>query len=272
MVVADRKYETGERHDDSPRQHSTLGMLSALEFRLLRLIAPRLPSTMDGGAYTGKSKLQVLLPGIETEIKDKIVLDFGCGGGAEAKEMALLGAKRVIGLDISEKWLQVGRQQAESAGVADRCDFVTSVSSPVEVIVSLDSFEHFAEPATVLQTMYSLLKPGGCVLISFGPTWYHPLGGHLFSVFPWAHIVLKETALIRWRNQFKTDGATKFGEVEGGLNQMTISRFESLLKVSPFTVEHIELVPIRRLKSLHNRVSREFLTAVVRCRLRRPLV
>jgi len=272
MVVADRKYETGERHDDSRRQHSTLGMLSTLEFRLLRLIAPRLPSTMDGGAYTGKSKLRVLLPGIETEIKDKIVLDFGCGGGAEAKEMALLGAKRVIGLDISEKWLQVGRQQAESAGVADRCDFVTSVSSPVEVIVSLDSFEHFAEPATVLQTMYSLLKPGGCVLISFGPTWYHPLGGHLFSVFPWAHIVLKETALIRWRNQFKTDGATKFGEVEGGLNQMTISRFEGLLKVSPFTVEHIELVPIRRLNSLHNRVSREFLTAVVRCRLRRPLV
>ena len=59
---------------------------------------------------------------------------------------------------------------------------------PMLVIVSLDSFEHFAEPGDVLQTMYSLLEPGGCVFVSFGPNWYRPLGGHLFSVFPWADI------------------------------------------------------------------------------------
>lgn len=246
-------------------------MLTSFEYRLLRLIAPVLPSTMDGGAYTGKSKLRVLLPGIEAEIKDKVVLDFGCGPGAEAREMALLGAKRVIGLDISEKWLHLAREQAENAGIADRCEFVTWLASPVEVIVSVDSFEHFAEPDAVLQNMYSLLEPGGCVFISFGPTWYHPLGGHLFSVFPWAHIVLKEKALIQWRARFKDDGARKFSEVEGGLNQMTIRRFEGLLKRSPFAVEQFELVPIRRLRPLHNQITREFLTAVVRCTLRKPL-
>jgi SAM-dependent methyltransferase len=226
---------------------------------------------MSGGAYEGKSKLRVLLPGIEAEIKDKVVLDFGCGSGAEAKEMALLGAKRVIGLDISEKWLQLAREQAETAGVSDRCEFVSRLTSPVEVIVSVDSFEHFAEPEAVLRTMYSLLAPGGRLLISFGPTWYHPLGGHLFSVFPWAHIVLREKALTQWRAQFKSDGAKKFSEVEGGLNQMTIRRFEDLLKQSPFAVEKFELVPIRRLKPLHNQITREFLTAIVRCTLWKPL-
>jgi SAM-dependent methyltransferase len=188
----------------------------------------------------------------------------------EVKEMALLGAKRVIGLDIGEKWLTVAQEQVVKAGVAAKCEFVTSVANPVEVIVSLDSFEHFADPGAVLQTMYSVLEPGGCVLVSFGPTWYHPLGGHLFSVFPWAHIVLKEQALIRWRAQFKTDGASTFGEVEGGLNQMTIHRFEEILRRSPFAVEQLEFVPIRRMKALHNRLTREFLTAIVRCRLRKP--
>jgi SAM-dependent methyltransferase len=245
-------------------------MLAAFQYRLLRLIAPRVPSTMSGEAYQGKSKLRILLPGIEAQIKDKVVLDFGCGPGLEVKEMALLGAKRVFGLDISEKWLQLGREQAEKAGVGAKCEFVTSVVNPVEVIVSLDSFEHFAEPGAVLQTMYSLLKPDGCVFITFGPTWYHPLGGHLFSVFPWAHILLKEEALMRWRAQFKTDGARKFGEVEGGLNQMTIRRFEDILRTSPFVVEELEFVPIRRLKPLHNRATREFLTAIVRCKLRKP--
>jgi SAM-dependent methyltransferase len=246
-------------------------MMAALEYRFLRLIAPRLPATMGGEAYAGKSKLRILLPGIEAEIKDRVVLDFGCGPGAEVKEMALLGAKRVIGLDISERWLHFAQEQAEKAGVAAKCEFVTSVANPVEVIVSIDSFEHFAEPDAVLRTMYSVVAPGGRVFVSFGPTWYHPLGGHLFSVFPWAHILLREQALIRWRAQFKTDGARKFGEVEGGLNQMTIRRFEEILKRSPFVVEQLELVPIRRLKPLHNRVTREFLTAIVRCRLRKPL-
>lgn len=246
-------------------------MLSEIQLRLLRLVAPQLPSSMSGEAYAGKSKLRVLLPGIEAEIKDKVVVDFGCGPGVEVKDMALLGARRVIGLDTSQKWLRVAQEQAEKAGVAAKCEFVTSVAGPVEVIVSLDSFEHFKEPDAILQTMYSVLEPGGCVFVSFGPTWYHPLGGHLFSVFPWAHIVLKEEALIRWRAQFKTDGARKFGEVEGGLNQMTIRRFEEILQRSSFTVEHFELVPIRRLKRLHNRVTREFLTAIVRCRLRKPL-
>lgn len=245
-------------------------MLAALQYHFLRLIAPRVPSTMGGEAYEGRSKLLILLPGIENAIKDKVVLDFGCGPGMEVKEMALLGAKRVIGLDIGEKWLTVAREQAVKAGVAAKCDFVTTLANPVEVIVSLDSFEHFADPGAVLQTMYSVLEPGGCVFVSFGPTWYHPLGGHLFSVFPWAHIVLKEQALIRWRAQFKTDGARTFGEVEGGLNQMTIHRFEEILRSSPFAVEQLELIPIRRMKALHNRLTREFLTAIVRCRLRKP--
>lgn len=246
-------------------------MLSEIQFRFLRAIAPQLPDTMSGRAYANKSKLKVLLPGIENEIRGNVVLDFGCGSGAEVREMAQMGAKHVIGLDRSEKWLQVAQQEAEKAGVAAKCQFVTSITIPVQVIVSLDCFEHFAEPDAVLQTMYSILEPGGCVLVSFGPTWYHPLGGHLFSVFPWAHLVLSEKALIRWRAQFKSDGATKFGEVEGGLNQITIRRFEKILQSSPFTVEKLELVPIRKLQPLHNRVTREFLTSIVRCRLRKPL-
>jgi ubiquinone/menaquinone biosynthesis C-methylase UbiE len=53
-------------------------------------------------------------------------------------------------------------------------------------------FEHFTEPKLALDAMYRLLRPGGTLVASFGPTWYHPLGGHLFSVFPWAHLIFSE--------------------------------------------------------------------------------
>ena len=77
--------------------------------------------------------------------------------------------------------------------------FGTSTNELADVIVSVDAFGAFSDPAEVLRVMDRLLKPSGEVFISFGPTWYHPLGGHLFSVFPWAHLLFAEEALIEWR-------------------------------------------------------------------------
>ena len=54
---------------------------------------------------------------IFTEIAGKVVIDFGCGAGADAVAMAERGAKRVIGIDIREDILQVARQKALSVGV-----------------------------------------------------------------------------------------------------------------------------------------------------------
>lgn len=226
------------------------------------------PPYLNASAYRGHSKLEALFgPVIWRHLTDKIVVDFGCGVGAETVEIASRGARRAIGLDIQDRFLEAGRRLAERAGVADRCEFATRIHERADVIVTLDSFEHFDDPAAVLEQMNGILRPGGCVLASFGPTWFHPLGGHLFSVFPWAHLVFTEKALIRWRSDFKTDGATRFREVEGGLNQMTIRRFERIVAASPFRFAEFEARPIRKLRRVANRLTREVTTAVVRCRL-----
>lgn len=241
-------------------------MLTNLQVEILRKISPGAPSVCSGTAYEGKSKLAVLM-GDEffARIDGKAVIDFGCGEGADAVEMALKGARRVIGIDIREAVLQTARQKALNAGVANSCLFTTSTNERADVVVSVDAFEHFANPGEILNVMSSLLQPAGEVLVSFGPTWYHPLGGHLFSIFPWAHLIFSEKALIAWRSTFKTDGATRFSEVAGGLNQMTIARFEELVAASPLKLSSLELVPIKKLRHFHNRVTREFTTAIVRC-------
>src|SRR6185437_8265583 len=225
----------------------------------------------DGSAYQGISKIEKLLgENIWRDTRDKVVIDFGCGDGEDAVEVAARGARRVIGVDIRERALAKARQAAAERGVDDRCTFTTRTDDKADVILSLDAFEHFDNPAEILRIMRRLLKDDGCVIAAFGPTWYHPLGGHLFSPFPWAHLLLTEKSLIRWRSDFKTDGATRFCEAEGGLNQMTIRRFERLVARSPFRLDRLEAVPIRRLARLHNRMTREFCTAVVRARLLKP--
>src|SRR6185437_7742697 len=144
------------------------------------------------------------------------------------------------------------------------CTFTSSTEQLADIVVSVDAFEHFADPLQILRIMARLLKPSGEVIISFGPTWYHPLGGHLFSVFPWAHLLFSEKALIRWRSTFKSDGATRFSEVAGGLNQITIRKFEKLIAGSDFRLIDMERVPIGKLKPIHNSFTREFTTALVR--------
>jgi SAM-dependent methyltransferase len=250
-----------------------LGIIGGtLAYRLLQRISS------DGGSkycasgvpaiYQGRSKLEVIFgTQLWDSLAGKVVIDFGCGYGGEVIDIARHGARKAVGLDMREHVLEEARRRAIDAGVADRCEFVTKTDEPADVIMSVDAFEHFADPPAILRVMRGLIKDDGRAIISFGPTWYHPVGGHSFSVFPWSHLVFTERSLLRWRADFKSDGATRFGEIEGGLNQMTIREFERLVAASDFEFESFEAVPIRRLRPLHNRLTREFFSSMVRCRL-----
>ncbi|HUB32539.1 MAG TPA: methyltransferase domain-containing protein [Bryobacteraceae bacterium] len=241
-------------------------MLIAIQVKLLQRLF-RLPKGGETAYETRTKVVRFLGETFLQSIAGKTVIDFGCGEGDGAVELARGGAKRVIGIDIREEALRAARQKAAASGVDHVCSFMQQTQEHADVIISLDAFEHFAEPAAVLQMMSTLLKAEGEVVASFGPTWYHPLGGHSFSFLPWAHLIFSEEALIGWRSGFKSDGATRFREVPGGLNQISIRKFERIVAGSPFQFASLEAVPIRKLRWFHNRFTREFTSAVVRCRL-----
>ena len=237
-------------------------------YKLLRKLVKVSPGNEITTAYDGLSKMEVFFgPEIWAELANKTVLDFGCEAGIEAIDMAQHGVRRVIGLDIREEPLAVARVAAKKAGVENSCTFTSQTDEKVDVIVSLDAFEHFADPLTMLGVMRRLLKDDGFVLTCFGPTWYHPLGGHGFSIFPWSHLVFSESVLMRWYSEASGKVAHHFNEVTGGLNQLTVRDFEKIVAKSEFEFASMESVPIRKLKLLSNRLTREFTTAVVKCRL-----
>jgi SAM-dependent methyltransferase len=225
-------------------------------------------------AYLNRSKLEYLLgERIWDDVEGKVVVDFGCGEGHEVVELAEHGAGCVIGLEIWPRWFASATERVATAGLADRClirEQWTTADPLADVIISLDSFEHYEDPAGILETMHRMLKPGGSVLVAFGPPWYHPYGGHLFSVFPWAHLVFSESAMVKWRTGLPGKEPTQ-SLLGAGINQMTVQRFKRLVDASPFRLCSFEAVPIwrRRWPSW----SREFTTSTVRCRLeasRRP--
>lgn len=247
-----------------------MGILGgAVGFRILTTIAHDLPQERCIETDATDEKIEGAFDGrLKASLAGKTVIDFGCGDGQQAIAMAqAVPDCRVIGLDIQQKHLDRARARAGQANLEDRCSFAMDTEERADLIVSFDAFEHFSDPLGILEVMSKLLKPDGEVLVSFGPTWLHPYGGHLFSVFPWAHLIFTERALIRWRSRFRQDGARCFSEVDGGLNQMRIAHFERLVEDSPLMVDWLETVPIRGLSILRNRHLREIGSSLVRCRL-----
>lgn len=204
---------------------------------------------------------------LDDQVRDKVVIDYGCGIGNETVQIAKWGARKVIGIDIQDRFLKSGRRLAIQQNVGDICEFSKSINGKADIIISKDAFEHYDNPTMELNTMYRALNDDGYVLISFGPVWYNPNGGHYFSVFPWAHLICSEKSLLSWRAKYKSDGARTFSEVEGGLNKMTIKRFLKIVNNSPFTISSLKVVPVRKLRFIHCRITREFSTSVVNCRL-----
>lgn len=237
-----------------------------LQFALLKRYAELCPTSYK--SVPPRRSLQSLFDStFPLQVKDKVVIEFGSGYGANTVEMSLMGAEHAIGIEERENLVEQCRNKTNLYN----CDFYTKLPnkwrSKADLTISVDAFDHFDDPALILNIMHDTLKAKGVAMISFGPPWRHPLGGHLFSVFPWAHLILSEASLIKWRNLFIQDGAEKFEEVEGGLNRMTIKDFENYVENSPFEILSMKFVPISGFSWFQKLLGREFFTSCIQATL-----
>lgn len=220
-----------------------------LSERILLLLsrAPEEPDLLSGtDEWTPTNALDLLrraFPDFDERISGRGVLDFGCGDGYQCVAMAKRGAKYVLGVDTSEAGLAKARALADQQGVRmGQVEFSNSVplerAGTFDVVVSQNSFEHFPDPASTLSQMTTALRPGGVMLITFGPPWFAPYGSHMFffTKLPWINLLFSEKTVMRVRSRFRSDGATRYEEVERGLNKMTVARFERLVHESGLCV------------------------------------
>ncbi len=73
------------------------------------------------------------------DITDKIVCDLGCGDGVFAIGAALLGAKRVIGIDVQSKALKEAVRNSILLGTDDIVDFVLGDVESLEMKTRIDT-------------------------------------------------------------------------------------------------------------------------------------
>jgi SAM-dependent methyltransferase len=166
-------------------------------------------------------------------VSGKSVLDYGCGLGATSFWLAEHGARRAVGIDIQSVAAAAARREAAPQEVREKISFRQVDGYEVDderfdLVVSKDTFEHVDDPERYVATMKEYLNPGGELAIGFGPLWKSPWGGHIdfMTRMPWAHLIFPEDVILEERRRFRPDeDPSRFEEIRGGLNRMTLARF-----------------------------------------------
>ena len=104
-------------------------------------------------------------------LKDKSVLDIGCGGGILAESMAAHGA-RVTGIDLGEAPLAVAKLHLKESGLkvdyrhVSAEDLAREQPEAFDVVTCMEMLEHVPDPASTIAACAKLVKPGGQVFFS----------------------------------------------------------------------------------------------------------
>ncbi|HOD55225.1 MAG TPA: class I SAM-dependent methyltransferase [Candidatus Cloacimonadota bacterium] len=96
-------------------------------------------------------------------IKDKTVFDVGCGPGHYSVLLAQMGAKKVLGIDFSDKMIELANQLAKEKQVTNNCQFLVKdiydfKDEEFDFVILMGFMDYIKEPVSLIQQIIKLTK------------------------------------------------------------------------------------------------------------------
>ena len=175
-------------------------------------------------------------------LRDKRVVDVGCGGGILAEAMACAGAI-VTGIDLSEKPLGVARLHQLESGIAVDYRlvaaevFAAEAPASFDVVTCMELLEHVPDPASTIAACARLVKPGGLVVCS---TINRNAKAYLFAVIGAEYVLnLLPRGTHEYARFLKPAEIASFARTAGleidAVTGMTYNPFTRVYRLSPDT-------------------------------------
>lgn len=121
----------------------------------------KMERSQNGLAGAGEwETLRSILP----DFKDKSVLDLGCGYGWHCIYAAEQGAKNIVGLDISEKMLEIAKEKTEQQNIEYLCSAIEDADFPeksFDVVISSLAFHYIENFENAVKKIKYFLKNKG---------------------------------------------------------------------------------------------------------------
>jgi len=182
-------------------------------------------------------------------LNGKDLLDVGTGYGGVLVHWKKFGLRSATGVDgpatqvkFQELCRRMNIEESQSmryiAGDFETLDFE---GKQYDIVMSLDSFEHFRHPDEIFRRCASLTRPGGHMFFSFGPLFRAPWGAHRFRYtgVPYIQNMFNDDLVYRFFNdelgvldEFRDHNNYERDEIAGDpyseMNRWTVSQFEKL--------------------------------------------
>lgn len=109
------------------------------------------------------------------DIKNKKILDIGCGPGVYLVTLAKRQPKKIVGVDFSEEMLSKAKKLARDNGVIDICHFANSdfrryaPDDKFDICLAIGFFDYVENPLAVLEKIRGICLEKA--IISFPAKW-----------------------------------------------------------------------------------------------------
>ncbi|MDW8800230.1 methyltransferase domain-containing protein [Clostridium sp. A1-XYC3] len=126
----------------------------------------QMPRSIGGLKAAGEwPVLQKMLP----DLRNKRVLDLGCGFGWHCQYAAEQGAKSVVGVDISEKMLEVAKKKHQASSVEYKRMAIEDIDFPADsfdIVVSSLALHYIQSFNDICKKVNTYLSKGGDFIFS----------------------------------------------------------------------------------------------------------
>lgn len=103
-----------------------------------------------------------------TSLKEKTLLDVGCGGGIFTEALSD-HCDTIIGLDMAEDLLAVAKEHAQNSRLTHPPEYELATAeeyalkhpAQFDIITCMEMLEHVPDPLSIMRSLSTLLKPGG---------------------------------------------------------------------------------------------------------------
>lgn len=103
------------------------------------------------------------------DVKNKTILDLGCGYGENAKYYKEQGASYVLGIDISEHMIDIANKENKIDGIEYKVlpmEDINNLNKKFDIVISSLAFHYIQDYPKLIEDIYNLLNESGVLVFS----------------------------------------------------------------------------------------------------------